>query len=110
MLDVGIGWLQQRRFAQWRDRIAGLPLPQKLRSQLEQRRHLLRCGWVWRLGHGANLAWKLIAWPSESPARRPSLTEEALARETPGSGHESFGKGVDQGQRGPKLRGSPQKA
>ena len=59
VLDDGIGRLQQCCIAQRRDRIGGSPGPEKLTGQRKQRRHLLRRGRVWRLGHGANLPWKL---------------------------------------------------
>jgi len=59
--------LQQRCIAQRRDRIGWSPGPEELSGQGKQWSHLLRCGWVWRLGHGANLAVEAIAWPSESP-------------------------------------------
>ena len=59
VLDDGIGRLQQRCIAQRRDRIGWSPGPEQLSGQRKQRRHLLRRGWVWRLGHGVNLAWKL---------------------------------------------------
>jgi hypothetical protein len=55
VLDDGIGWLQQRCFAQRRDRIGWSPGFEQLSGQRKQRRHLLRRGRVWRLGHGTNL-------------------------------------------------------
>jgi hypothetical protein len=54
VLDDGIGRLQQRCIAQWRDRIGWSPGLKQLSGQCKQWR-----GWVRRLGHDANLAWKL---------------------------------------------------
>ena len=59
VLDDGIGRLEQRCISQRRDRIGRSPGPQQLSGQGKKRRHLLRRGWVWRLGHGVNLACNL---------------------------------------------------
>jgi hypothetical protein len=59
VLDDGIGRLQQRCIAQRRDRIGWSPGPERLSGLHKQSRHLLRSDWVWRLGHGANLTWKV---------------------------------------------------
>ena len=55
MLDNGIGRLQQRCIAQRRDRIGCSPGPKQLSGQRKQVRHLLRRGWVGRMGHDMNL-------------------------------------------------------
>ena len=77
VLDGGIRRLQQRGIAQRRDRIAWSPGSEKITGQRKQRRHLLRHGWVWRLGHSANLTGKpcveAVAWPSKSPAQIVTL-------------------------------------
>ncbi len=62
VLDRRIGWLQERGIAQRSDGIGWSPGLEALGGQGEQRRHLLRRGWVWRFRHGTILAWKLQAW------------------------------------------------
>jgi hypothetical protein len=59
VLDDGVRRLQQRRIAQRRDRIGCPPGAEEPGGQRKQSRHLLRRRWVWRLGHGANLARRL---------------------------------------------------
>ena len=56
MMDDGIGRLQQRGFAQWRDRIGRLPRLEQIGGQRQQRCHVLRRGWSGRPGHGYIIA------------------------------------------------------
>ena len=86
VLDDGIGRLQQRCFAQRRDRIGWSPCPEQLGGQRKQRRHLLPRGWAWGPGHGANLAWEL-----ERGDRNRQRIEHIIANSlTEQCGHKTF--------------------